>query len=124
MLVQDRITTRARRLFLVFAAIFAIGAIGFSLPTIGSRLTFTLMPSGVAFALTYRLGRRVWPAVLLAGLALELWDGEPFWASLGVGIGLASGAWLSTWLSELLKFDSSFSRAKDVPLFILAWPWV
>jgi PAS domain S-box-containing protein len=120
MLVEDRITTRALRLLLVFAAIFAIGAVGYSLPSIGSRLTLSLMPSGVALALTYRLGQRVWPAVLLAGLAIELWIPEPFWASLGVGIGLASGAWLSTWLLKRFGFDSSFSRAKDVPLFILA----
>lgn len=118
MLVQDRITTRA--LLLVFAAIFAIGAIGFSLPSIGSRLTLSLMPSGVAVAATYRLGRRVWPAVFLAGLAIELWITQPLWASLGVGTGLAGGAWLSTWLLERLGFDSGFSRAKDVPLFILA----
>jgi PAS domain S-box-containing protein len=120
MLAEDRIATRALRLFLVFAAIFAIGAIGYSLPSIGSRLTLSLMPSGVALALTYRLGQRVWPAVFLAGLAIELWIPEPFWASLGVGIGLASGAWLSTWLLKRLGFDPSFSRAKDVPLFILA----
>jgi PAS domain S-box-containing protein len=120
MLVQDRITTRALRLFLVFAVIFAIGVVGFSLPSIGSRLTLSLMPSGLAFAMTYRSGRRVWPAVFLAGLAIELWLAQPIWASLGVGIGLASGAWLSTWLLERFGFDSSFSRAKDVPLFILA----
>jgi PAS domain S-box-containing protein len=120
MLAEDRIATRALRLFLVFAAIFAIGAIGYSLPSIGSRLTLSLIPSGVALALTYRLGQRVWPAVFLAGLAIELWIPEPFWASLGVGIGLASGAWLSTWLLKRLGFEPSFSRAKDVPLFILA----
>jgi PAS domain S-box-containing protein len=120
MLVQDRITTRAFRLFLVFAAIFLIGAIGFSLPSIGSRLTLSLMPSGVAVAATYRLGRRVWPAVFLAGLAIELWNSQPFWASFAVGIGLAGGAWLSTWLLDRLAFDPSFSHAKDVPLFILA----
>src|ERR1700731_3079601 len=97
MLAQDRIT-RTLRLFMVFASIFAIGAIGFSLPSIGSRLTLSWMPSGVALALTYRLGRRVWPAVFLAGLAIELWINQPFWAALGVGIGLAGGAWLSGWL--------------------------
>jgi PAS domain S-box-containing protein len=119
MLAQDRIT-RTLRLFMVFASIFAIGAIGFSLPSIGSRLTLSWMPSGVALALTYRLGRGVWPAVFLAGLAMELWINQPFWAALGVGIGLAGGAWLSVWLLERVGFDSSFSRAKDVPLFILA----
>jgi PAS domain S-box-containing protein len=120
MLIEDRVIARTLRLFLVFAAIFAIGAIGFSLPSIGGRLTLSLLPSGVAVAATFRLGRRVWPAVFLAGLAIELWIPQPLWASLGVGTGLAGGAWLSAWLLERLKFDSSFSRAKDVPLFILA----
>jgi PAS domain S-box-containing protein len=120
MFVEDRITTRTLRLFLVFAGIFAIGAIGFSLPSIGGRLTLSLLPSGVAVAATFRLGRRVWPAVFLAGLAIERWIPQPWWASLGVGIGLAGGASLSAWLLERLEFDSSFSRAKDVPLFILA----
>jgi len=120
MLVQDRVITKALRLFLVFLSIFVIGAIGFSLKSFGSRLTLTLMPSGVAVAATIRLGRRVWPAVFLAGLAIELWIPQPPWVCLGVGIGLASGAWLSAWLLERLGFDSSFSRAKDVPLFIFA----
>jgi PAS domain S-box-containing protein len=120
MLVQDRVSTKALRLFLVFLSIFVIGAIGFSLRSIGSSLTLTLLPSGVAVAATIRLGRRVWPAVFLAGAAIELWISDPFWGCLGVGIGLASGAWLSAWLLERVGFDSSFSRAKDVPLFILA----
>jgi PAS domain S-box-containing protein len=118
MLAQDRVK-RILGLVLVFASIFAIGAIAFSLPSFGSRLTLSLMPSGFAVALTYRLGRRVWPAVFLAGLAIDFWNHQPGWASLGVGIGLAGGAWLSSWLLERAGFDSSFSRAKDVPLFIL-----
>lgn len=119
MLAQDRVR-RILELVLAFASIFAIGAIAFSLPSFGSSLTLSLMPSGLAVALTYRLGRRVWPAVFLAGLAIDLWNGRPIPASLGVGAGLAGGAWLSSWLLERVGFDSSFSRAKDVPLFILS----
>jgi PAS domain S-box-containing protein len=118
MLAQDRVR-RILGLVLVFASIFAIGAIAFSLPNFGSRLTLSLMPSGLAVALTYRLGRRVWPAVFLAGLAIDLFNVQPIWASLGVGVGLAGGAWLSSWLLDRAGFDSSFSRAKDVPLFVL-----
>src|ERR1700690_4083629 len=86
MLAQDRIT-KMLRLVLVFASIFTVGAIGFSLPSIGSRLTLSLMPSGVAFAASFRWGRRMWPAVFLAGMAIDLWNHQPLWASLGVGIG-------------------------------------
>jgi PAS domain S-box-containing protein len=117
---EDRITARVLRLLLVFTSIFAIGALGISLASIGGRLSLNLLPSGLAAAATFRLGRRVWPAVFLAGVALELWIPQPIWTALGVGIGLAGGASLSKWLLERLGFDSGFSRAKDVPLFILA----
>jgi PAS domain S-box-containing protein len=117
---DDRITARVLRLLLVFISIFAIGATGISLASIGGRLSLNLLPSGLAAAATFRFGRRVWPAVFLAGVALELWIPQPIWTALGVGIGLAGGASLSQWLLERLGFDSSFSRAKDVLLFILA----
>jgi PAS domain S-box-containing protein len=119
MLDPDRITTKALRLLLVFASIFAVAAIGLSLHRLGGSLTLSYLPNGVAVAATYRFGRRVWPAVFLAGLAIELWIPEPLPACIGVGIGLASGAWASAWLLERSGFDPGFSRAKDVPLFIL-----
>jgi len=93
---------------------------GFSLRNLGASLTLSYLPSGIALAATYRFGRRVWPAVFLAGLAIDLWIPQPLPACIGVGIGLASGAWLSAWLLERSGFDPNFARAKDVPLFILA----
>ena len=110
---------RALRLLLVFISIFAIAAIGLSLHRFGGSLTLSYLPNGVAVAATYRFGRRIWPAVFLAGLAIELWIGDPLPACIGVGIGLASGAWASAWLLERSGFDPEFSRAKHVPLFIL-----
>jgi PAS domain S-box-containing protein len=82
-------------------------------------LTLSYLPNGIAVAVTYRFGRHVWPAVFLAGVAIILWTQQPLAAAIGVGIGLASGAWASAWLLEHSGFDPSFSRAKDVPLFIL-----
>jgi PAS domain S-box-containing protein len=120
MLVRNRTTTTAFRLLLVFACIFAIGALGFSLRRLGGSLTLSYLPSGIAVAATYRFGRGMWPAVFLAGFAIDLWIPQPLPACIGVGIGLASGAWLTAWLLERSGFDSDFARAKDVPLFILA----
>src|SRR5258708_804081 len=119
MLVADRITTKALRLLLVFISIFGVAAIGISLHRIGASLKLSYLPDGIAVAVTYRFGRRVWPAVFLAGFAIILWSHEPLAACVGVGIGLASGAWASAWLLERSGFDPGFSRAKDVPLFIL-----
>jgi PAS domain S-box-containing protein len=119
MLDSDRITTRALRLLLVFISIFAVAAFGVSLHRLGGTLTLSYLPNGVAVAATYRFGRRVWPAVFLAGFAVLFWGSEPLPACIGVGIGLASGAWASAWLLERSSFDPNFSRAKDVPLFVL-----
>ena len=115
MLDPDRITTKALRLLLVFISIFGVAAIGISLQRIGGSLTLSYLPNGVAVAVTYRFGRRVWPAVFLAGVAIILWTHQPLVAGIGVGIGLASGAWASAWLLERSGFDRDFSRAKDVP---------
>jgi len=94
MLVQDRITTKALRLLVVFVSIVAVAAIGISLRKLGGSLTLSYLPNGIAVAATYRFGRRVWPAVFLAGMSIVLWTHEPLPASIGVGIGLASGAFM------------------------------
>ena len=120
MLDPDRITTKALRLLLVFASIFGVAAVGISLHRFGGTLTLSYLPNGIAVAVTYRFGRRVWPAVFLAGFAIQLLVPVPLPACIGVGIGLASGAWASAWLLERSGFDPGFSRAKDVPLFVLS----
>jgi PAS domain S-box-containing protein len=103
-----------------FAGIFAAGFIGFYLPSMGARLALPLLPSGIAVAITYRWGRRMWPAVFAAGLAIDLSDGQSFIVGICVGIGLAGSAALTAWLLESRGFDPSFGRARDVPVFILA----
>jgi PAS domain S-box-containing protein len=120
MLVRDGMTTTAFRLLLVFASIFAVGALGFSLPKLGGSLTLSYLPSGIALAATYRFGRGVWPAVFLAAFAIDLSIPQPLPACVGVGIGLAGSAWMTAWLLERSGFNRDFARAKDVPLFILA----
>ena len=77
MLDPDRITTKALRLLLVFASIFGVAVIGISLQRFGGSLTLSYLPNGIAVAVTYRFGRRVWPAVFLAGLAIGLWKHDP-----------------------------------------------
>jgi PAS domain S-box-containing protein len=108
------------RLFIAFVSIFTVGALAFELPNLGGRLTLAFLPSGVAVAVTYRWGRSMWPAVFAAGVCIELWLRQPFVACIGVGVGLAGASWLAAWLLERGDFDAGFSRARDVPLFIVA----
>lgn len=104
----------------VFVTISASGVVGFALPSIGSRISLILFPSGLAVAGMCRWGRRMGSAVLLGGMAIELWHHTPLLTSFGVGAGLACAAALTLWLLERFGFDRTFSRGRDVPLFILA----
>ncbi len=107
-------------MLLAFAAIFTTGALGFALPSLGASLPLPLLPSGFAVAAMYRWGRQMWPAVLAAGIAIDVSTRQPLVAAVGVGVGLAGGAALSAWILERRRLDPSFSRASDVPLFIFA----
>jgi PAS domain S-box-containing protein len=108
------------RFSIVFVSVFALGALAYALPSIGSRFALPILPSGIAVAASFRWGRRMWPAVFLAGMAIELSLREPLVDALGVGAGLAGGAWVSAWLLERGGFDATFSRSRDVPLFMLS----
>jgi len=109
-----------QRWLLVFGAILATGVAGFLLPRLGSRIPLLLLPSGFAVAALRRWGFSMWPAVFAAGLAIDLVEGQPLIASLGVGAGLAAAAGVSCWFLARGGFDPAFDRAKDVPLFVSA----
>jgi len=102
----------------VFASIFVSGALGSSLPSIGSRMSLFLLPSGFAVAGMCRWGFRMWPAVLLGGMGVDLWQRRPLLASFVSGLGLAASSALTLWLLERCGFDRTFARGRDVPLFI------
>jgi len=112
--------TELKRQAFLFAVIAASGAIGFALPLLGGRLTLPILPSGIAVAAAYRFGRRTWPSIFAAGVAIDLMAREPLVAALGVGMGLAAGALATSWLLNRQGFDADFSRAVDVPRFVLA----
>jgi PAS domain S-box-containing protein len=105
---------------LTFAAVFSVGALGFGLPSLGAHLTLPLLPCGVAVAACIRWGRRMWPSAFAAGIGIDLWTDQSAAAALGVGIGLGGSAALTAWLLERRGLDPNFSRAQDVPMFILA----
>ena len=120
----DRVLRSSRALLTrwlcVFAAIFATGALGASLPSIGGRLSLFLLPSGFAVAAMCRWGLGMWPAVLLGGMGIDLWQDRPLLAGLCSGLGLAAASALTLWLLQRCGFDRTFSRGRDIPLFIFA----
>src|ERR1700691_4391682 len=92
----------------VFAAIFVSGALGSSLPSIGGRISLFLLPSGFAVAAMCRWGLGLWPAVLLGGMGIDLWQHRPLFASFLSGAGLAASCALTMWVLERCGFDRTF----------------
>jgi len=97
------------RWLLGFALTFATGALGFALPSFGGSLPLLILPSGVAVAAMYRWGRRMWPSIFAAGVAIDWSNHQPLVAAIGVGIGLAGSAALTAWVLERRGFDPSFT---------------
>src|SRR3984957_13454604 len=93
-----------------FAAVFTVGAVGFMLPSVGAHPTLPLLAGGIAAAACIRWGRRMWPAVLLAGVGVDLWTHHTLTASAGVGVGYAGAAGLTAWVLGGGGFDSCFGR--------------
>src|ERR1700733_7398349 len=108
------------RWLITFAAVFTAGAVGFMLPSIGTQPTLPLLAGGIAAAACIRWGRWMWPAVLAAGIGVDLWTHHTLTASVGVGAGRAGAALFTAWILERRGFDPGFGRASDVPLFIAA----
>jgi PAS domain S-box-containing protein len=106
------------RWLLVFLVTLAGGVLGIKLLALGARVRLVLLPSGFAVAATTRWGRRMWPAVLAAGIAIDAVMDTPWIAALGTGIGFAGAAALTAWLLERQGFDPNFGRSRDVLVFL------
>ena len=108
------------RWLITSAAVFITGVVGFVLPSLGAHVTLPLLPSGVAVAACIRWRRQMWPAVFVGSMGIDLWTRQPLIAAFGVGVGVAGAAAFTAWLLERRGFDANFTRARDVPLFILS----
>lgn len=109
-----------QRSIIAFVLIFVTGLLGYLVPKMGGRLPLMLLPSGIAVAVLCRWGMRQWPAVFLAGFAIEWAAHTASLSAIGVGAGLAAAAALVCLILGWGGFDREFRRARDVPLFVVA----
>jgi PAS domain S-box-containing protein len=109
------------RWILALVAVYAAGVIGFTLPKWGAHFPLPTISGGIAAAVTYRWGRRMWSAAFIASVVMELSViHRPVFGALTVAAGLAGGAVLVAWLLERLAFEPSFGRPRDVWVFVFA----
>jgi len=105
---------------LVFALTLAGGIAGLAVPKLGGRLALVLLPSGIAVGAIYRGGWRMTLPIFAAALGIEFWANAALIAAVLVAIGLGFGTWSTAALLKRYGFDPSFSRSRDVPLFLAA----
>jgi PAS domain S-box-containing protein len=110
----------AEKWLLTFLSIYALGFVGFVRLGWSTHFPLPFLPAGIAMAGTYRWGRWMCTPVFAAQFAVELSLHEPLLAAAAAGAGLAAGPVLSSWLLDTYGFDSSFGRARDVPVFLFA----
>lgn len=103
-----------------FISLFVLGWVGFAMPRWGAQFTMPVCSGGVALAAIYRWGRGMWAPTFAAGMAVQLSLSMPLVAALTTGGGLAAGVLVTHWMLGRIRFDPSFGRARDMPLFIAA----
>lgn len=83
--------SRLAQLLILFLAYSLTGWLGLQVPFENDRVTLFWLPSGIALAAFYRWSPRLWPAVFVAALMLQIASG----ANLSTNLLLAAGSTLA-----------------------------
>ena len=108
------------RWVLTAVAICATGMLGMALPQFGASMTLPILPSGIAVAAYYRWGRRMWPAIAVGTLAIDLGRAPGPLMAICVAIGLLAGCEVFQRILDRQDFEPRFTRARDVPVYVAA----
>jgi signal transduction histidine kinase len=103
----------ALRWIAVAALYFGAARLGLSLAFIAEQISPVWPPTGLALALVFAWGTRIWPGIFLGALAANLWTGAPQ-AALGIAVGNTLEALVGVGLLRAAGFDPAFERVRDV----------
>jgi integral membrane sensor domain MASE1/anti-sigma regulatory factor (Ser/Thr protein kinase) len=105
---------------LVVASAYVLFAkIGLSLAFTFKQVTAVWPPTGIALAALVLGGYRLWPGVLLGALAANAYIDEPLYTIVGIAAGNTIAPLVGAYLLRLSRFDRTFSRVRDVAIFVL-----
>ena len=105
------------RALLVFFAYGLSGLYGLSFATWSDQVTLIWPPTGIALFALLIWGPRLWPAIGLSALLINLAMGSSPLGALVIAVGNTAGPVLAAWLLQRLDFDPRFHAARDVLLF-------
>jgi integral membrane sensor domain MASE1/anti-sigma regulatory factor (Ser/Thr protein kinase) len=105
---------------LVVASAYVLFAkIGLSLAFTFKQVTAVWPPTGIALAALLLGGYRLWPGVFLGALAANAYIDEPIYTIVGIAAGNTLAPVVGTYLLRFFRFDRTFSRVRDVAVFVL-----
>jgi PAS domain S-box-containing protein len=110
----------ALRLLVGTLGVYGAGVLGFSFADLGGRVSFPFLSSGVAVAVLARWGLRLWPAVLLGTLAIDVLRAIPLSSAVGIDGSLFVGYLITALILRRARVDPNFPRRRDVSWFVLA----
>ena len=102
----------------VFIAYVATARVGLSFDALAGVATTVWPPTGIALAALLLRGTRVWPAVALGALAVNVTTGIPIWSAAIIAVGNTLEALLGATLLRRLSFDPRLGRLRDVLLLV------
>ena len=103
---------------LLALAYFATGWLGLKTPYAGTHITLIWLPTGIAVAAVLRWGRGVWPGIALGAFLVNLAIGSTWHLAAAIAVGNTLAPILSLAYLTRVQFDTTFSRQRDVGLFI------
>jgi serine phosphatase RsbU (regulator of sigma subunit)/anti-sigma regulatory factor (Ser/Thr protein kinase) len=112
-LVPRSAAARALSLVLVALAYYASARLGLSLSLVDANVTPLWPPTGVAVAALLVLGRRMWPAVAVAALAVNVPISETFLAAVVTAVGNTVAPYLAVVLMDRVAFRRDLARLRD-----------
>ncbi|WP_085317326.1 PAS domain S-box protein [Derxia lacustris] len=98
----------------IACAYYVTGRLGLAVPYVGTHITLIWPPTGIALAGLLLWGPRMWPAVWLGALAVNLGISASPWLAAGIACGNAAGPVLGAWMLRRSGFDPAFERRSDV----------
>lgn len=100
-------------------AYFVAAKLGLNFATVASSVTFLWAPTGIALFALITFGIRLWPAVFIGALAVNLTTGIPGTAALSIAAGNTLEAVAGLYLLRAAGFQPRLSRVRDVVLLVV-----
>src|SRR6478736_1871265 len=111
--MRKHLSSNLVRLAIVAVAYCLVAEVGLSLALVGRSVTPLWPPTGLAVVAFLAWGRRMWPAVAVAALVVNLPLGPPVTATVVIAIGNTLAPLVAATLLERVDFHRELDRIRD-----------